>query len=201
MNKDNKITILYEKKKWIEICRLYSPQEVVNTLDFKESLITAYQLLYNKDWDSDIQKYAIHLLNEIRQYYKDQWNQDWKYDALLGLAYHITYQQDQRYLAYKSAFNKISKNPPARLLIELARCCICPGSPPFSYDQGISLITEALKEALYTDGIRVLCNLYSLKEDKEKMEYWSKILENSNPDFESPLIEPEFLIDNYLSNQ
>ena len=72
-----------------------------------------------------------------------------------------------RYEAYKRAFER-NKNPPPRLLIELARCCVCPGYPPISYDQAIDLVMEALKNASYADGISLLCNIYSLKGDKEK---------------------------------
>ena len=88
--------------------------------------------------------------------------------------------------------------PPPRLLIELARCSICPGHPPISYDHAIILVMKALNNALCTDGISVLCNLYSLKEDKKKVDYFSKILENLNQEFESPSIEPPFLVEDYL---
>lgn len=201
MNKNVEIDSLFQKKLLKEICLLYRPEEVAKALTFKEALITAYLLLYNKEWDSDIQNYAADLLKEIRNIYPNHWIENWEYDALLGLAYYITSQHEERYAAYKRAFEKIQSNPPPRLLIELARCCICPGPPPISYDEGISLVMQALKQGLYTDGISVLCNLYSLKEDKVKLEYWSKILKNSNQNLDSPSIEPKFLVEEYLKNE
>ena len=50
------------------------------------------------------------------------------------------------------------------------------------------------------DVIDNLRSLYSVKEDFDKVAYWSKILENSDPNFQSPSIEPEFLVENYLQN-
>ena len=107
-----------------------APNEIVKSLSFKDSLYTAYRLLYNDSWDEDIQAFAIKLFNEIRIHYSEAWNESWEYEALLGLAYDITYRQDERYIAYKKAFEMVN-HPPARLLIELARCCICPWSSSY----------------------------------------------------------------------
>lgn len=199
--KKNNIIFLIENKNFQELVRSYLPIEIVKSLSFRDGLRLAYRLLYNEKWDDDLQEFAIKLLYEIRNSYAEMWNESWEYDALLGIACDITCKYDERYderyEAYKRAFEK-TKNPPPRLLIELARCCICPGSPPFSYDDAIKLVSRALEDAPYADGIGLLSHLYSLKDDKKNEDYWTKILKNSNQEFVSPPIEPKFLIEEYL---
>jgi hypothetical protein len=197
MNQKNTIIFLFESRFLEELINSFSPSEIVKSLSFINGLSLAYQLLYNKKWDENLQEFAIKLLYEIRKTYPEMWNESWEYDALLGLACNITCKYEERYEAYKRAFGK-TKNPPPGLLIELARCCICPGSPPVSYDDAIDLVLKALKDAPYADGIGLLSHIYSLKDDKKNEEYWTKILTNSNQNFVSPPIEPKFLIEEYL---
>jgi hypothetical protein len=176
----------------------YSPNEIVKSLSFENGLRLAHRLLYNRKWDKDLQEFAIRLMHEIRSIYPEMWNQSWEYDALLGVACNIVGKYDERFEAYKRAFDK-AKNPPPGLLIEFARCCICPGSPPISYDYAIELVSRALEEGPYADGIGLISHIYSLKDDKKNEEHWTKILKKSNQEFISPPIEPKFLVEEYLS--
>ena len=201
MNQTN-IVLLFKNHLWENLARLYSSNDIVKILSFKESLILAYQLLYNDSWDEDLQEYAIKLLYEIRNNHSQDWDKSWEYDALIGLACDIRYKHEERYLAYKKAIEKCN-DPPPRLLIEFARCCVCPGHPPITYDEAIELTMKALRDAQYSDGISLLCNLYSLKNDEINKEYWSKVLKNINDNgkkINSPSMEPKFLVDEYLKN-
>jgi len=197
MNQRNDIIFLFENKLIDKIARSFSPSEIVKSLSFLNGLRFAYWLLYNDKWEEKLQEFAIKLLYEIREVYPEEWNSSWEYDALLGGACNITCKYDERYEAYKRAFNKAA-NPPPGLLIEFARCCICPGSPSISYDQAIELILKALKQAPYADGIGLLSHIYSLKNDNMNEEYWSNILKESNQQLVSPSIEPKFLVEEYL---
>lgn len=197
MNQKNSIIFLFENRCLNELVSSYSPSEIVKSLSFRNGLSLAYRLLYNEKWDEDLQEFAIKLLYDIRKIYPEMWNESWEYDALLGVACNITRKYDERYEAYKRAFDK-TKNPPPGLLIELARCCICPGPPPISYVDAIELVLKALKNGPYADGIGLLSHIYSLKDDKKNEEYWTNILNISNQEFVSPPIEPKFLVDEYL---
>jgi hypothetical protein len=194
MNQNIEIAFLFENHQWKKLTNSYLPNEIAKSLSFKNGLYLAYRLLYNDAWEETFQEYAVKFLYEIRKIYPENWNETWEYDALLGLACYITRKYDERYEAYKRAFDK-TNTPPPGLLIELARCCICPDSPPISYDEAIDLVKKAIKEALYTDGVGLLSHIYSLKNDKINEKYWAKILENSNQKLESPSIEPKFLIE------
>lgn len=200
MKKDEKILTLLKDRKWEQLAELFTPAEIADNLAFNDALRVAYNLLYNERWDSENQDYAVILFNIIRDIFPEEWNQSWEYDALLGLAYEITYQYDQRYEAYKRAFDKAS-SPPPRLLIELARCSHCPGRPPIDYDEAIDLIKKALIEATYSDGVGLLSHIYSLKGDKVNEAYWKEVLKNTDHNFNSPSIEPKFLVDDYLKGK
>jgi hypothetical protein len=196
------ISDLFNKNLWEQIANEFSPENVAKTLTFKDALRVAYRLLYNDQWNEDLQYYAIDLLNVIRNVYPNEWNSNWQYDALLGLACRITNRYDEKYEAYKRAFDKANPKP-ARLLIELARCCDCPGTPPISYEKAIALLNEVLKKHMYGDAVGLISSVYSLKNDEENKVYWSEILakiiaENGE---DSPSIEPEFLVKDYEESE
>ena len=86
-------------------------------------------------------------------------------------------------------------------MIELAHCCICPGPPPITYDQAIELVLRALQKAKYVDGLYLLAHLYSLKEDSKQKEHWYQVAKNADQDFESPSIDPQFLVEDYLKSK
>ena len=155
--------------KWT-IVQLFSPHALARSLSFTDALCAAYRMLCNEDWDENLQEYAISFLYEIRKIRSEEWNSSWKYDALIGYACDIRYRHEERYDAYKRAFDK-AVDPPPGLLIEMARCSICPGPPPIPYDQAIDLVTKALQKGPYADGIGLLCNLYSSTWDTEKEEH------------------------------
>ena len=185
---------------WRRLAQLYTPRDLARTLSFKDALCAAYRMLCNEDWDENLQEYAINFLYEIRKVYSSEWNSSWQYDAFIGYACLIRYRHEERYMAYKRAFNK-AEDPPPRLLIELARCSICPGSPPIPYNQAIDLVMRALQGGPYVDGIGLLCNLYFSKGDTQMEEHWSDVLKKSDHSFISPSITPQFIEDDYLQEE
>ncbi len=194
------IATKFQQHQWEKLVNLYSPNEIIKLLSFKDGLRFAYRLLYNRSWDENLQKQAVDLFYEIRKTYPQDWHQSWEYNALLGLACYITKNYEERYEAYKQAFN-MTEHPQPGLLIELARCCICPGPPPISYEDAIHLVKKALEEAPYADAIGLLSHIYSLKNDKKNEEYWNEVLKKSDQKFISPSIEPKFLVEEYLQEE
>jgi hypothetical protein len=197
MNSKNDIKFYFKNNHLNDLINLFSLNEIVESFSFADGLSLAYKLLLNENWDQNLQEFSIKLLNKLRNVFPEIWNASWQYDALLGMACNITNKYEERYEAYKRAYDK-AENPPPGLFIELARCCICPGSPPISYDDAIELVLRAIKNAPYADGIGLLSHIYSLKDDATNEEYWKNILKNSNQEFVSPPLEPKFLIEEYL---
>ena len=78
---------------------------------------------------------------------------------MLGYTYHILLKYDERYKAYKRAFDRASP-PPPELLVAIARCCIAPGKPQITEEEAILLIKQAIKTTPYVEGIQLLISLY-----------------------------------------
>lgn len=154
----------------------YNPSELALLISFDEGLRTACDMLNNAEWDEDLQEYATNFLEELRKKDPKKWKSSWKYDALLGYAYHIILKYDERYAAYKRAFEKINP-PPPQLLIAMARCCWAPGSPPITEDEAISLVKQALSTTIYYEGASLLRGLYKSIGNTKEQNYWENVLE------------------------
>jgi hypothetical protein len=185
---------LVQSKRWYELVENFTQQELIRLISFRDGLRVAYHLLFT--WEDPLQSYALEIFETLRQTCCIEWNESWQYDALLGLAYYITCEHEKRYEAYKRAFDK-AKNPPPRLLIEMARCADCPGTPPISYAEAIHLVKKALQKGPFVDGFGLLRSLYGLQKDSEQESYWATILKQYWENPSSPSIVPEFLEKEY----
>lgn len=196
---NNRIIDLFNHKNWEQIASSYPVDEVVKSISFNDNLRLAYRLLYNDKWEEDPQQYAVELLYEIRKTFPEEWRTSWQHDAFLGMACDITSRFDERYLAYKAAFEKVRPAPP-ELLIELASCFVAPGDPLITRDEALVLLKQAIKVHPYTDAIGLICKIYWEKKDYEQEAYWKDMLqrleEENTP--QSPAVEPKFLIDEYV---
>lgn len=155
----------------------YNPSDLADRLGFDEALHLACDMLNNEEWDESLQEYATNFLEELRKKYPEEWNVNWKYDALLGYAYHIILKYDERYAAYKRALNKIQP-PPPQLLVAVARCCIAPGKPPITEEEAIVLVKQAIETVPYIEAIELLRGLYKSTGNVKEQLYWEKVLEN-----------------------
>lgn len=169
----------YEELKFLS--KSANPKELIANLAFNEGVLLAKDLLNNDEWDDELQEYSANLLEEIRKKYPKEWSSNWKYDAFLGYVYHIILKYDERFLAYKRAFEKVS-SPPPQLLIAMARCCRAPGIPPLTEEESIDLVKQALSEKNYYEGVSLLRGLYKSTGNKKEEEYWEQVLENINED-------------------
>ncbi len=154
------------------------PLELVNAIGFEGALYLACDMLNNEEWDESLQEYAARVLENLRKKYPEKWNSSWRYDALLGYAYHILLKYDERYVAYKRAFDNIQPLPPPQLLVAMARCCIAPGKPPITEEEAILLVKEAIKTTPYIEGVELLRGLYKSVGNIKEQKHWENILEN-----------------------
>lgn len=198
----NKITNLFLNREWKQIVKLFTVNQVVHGLLFEDCLRLAYRLLYNKEWDENLQEYAIQLLYAIRNYYPKEWDSSWKHDGFLGVACDIRFKFDEKYQAFKRAFEGLS-NPPPELLIQLASCVDCPGKPPISRLEAIDLLKKAIKNHTYIDAVGQLHKIYWELNDNQQANYWKEQWEKleAKNEIQSPAIEPRFLIDEYLEDE
>lgn len=180
---------------WSTITKSYDVNILANTFPCKEAVIIACHMLYNKEWEEEIQNYATELLYAIRTNNPKEWNACWKLDVLLGLACDITWRYEERYLAYKNAANKVSPIPPS-LMVLIARCYISPGIPPVSRKEAKALLLEALTLEKTIEGTALIKHICELDKKWDEVEYWDKILkEVTEKDLHTQNLYPSFVKD------
>lgn len=170
----NKISSLILKNEWHTIVNQYQPKILAESLPFKEGRNLVYKMLFNEERDDSLRDYATELLQEIRQTHFGEWSSDWKNDVFLGDACYMTMKYDERYEAYKRAYEKATPPPPS-LLISLAGCYLLP-KPPITLDEAENLAKKALEKELSIEGVVLLRGIYAEKKDQAKFDYWDKVL-------------------------
>jgi hypothetical protein len=186
-----KISNLILTKDWHTIVNQYKPKTLAVNLPFKEGRDLVYKMLFNEERDDSLRDYATELLQEIRQTHFVEWSLDWRNDVFLGDACYMTMKYDERYEAYKRAYEK-AVPPPSSLLISLAGCYLLP-EPPITLDEAENLAKRALETEMSTEGAVLLRGIYAEKKDQAKFDYWDKVLkeveskniqtQNAWPDF------------------
>lgn len=154
----------------------YKPSELINNLGFENAIHLAHQMLNNQEWDQSLQEFATNLLEEIREKYSEKWNSNWKYDAFLGYAYDIILKYDERYEAFKRAYDK-AQPPPPQLLVGIAGCCWAPGKPPLTEDEAILFVKQAIQTTPYVEGVELLRGLYKSMGNIKEQQHWEKVLD------------------------
>lgn len=169
----NKISNLIIERNWHTIANQYTPKVLAESLPFKEGRALAYKMLFNEERDDSLRVYATELLQKIQQTHPIEWSLDWRNDVFLGDACYMTMKYDERYQAYKRAYEKANPPPPS-LLILLAGCYLLP-KPPITLDEAESLTKKALEKEMSIEGVILLRGIYFEKKDQAKFEYWDKV--------------------------
>lgn len=186
---------LIQRSDWNSVMQFYNVNTLAEVLAFKKAIILACHMLYNKNWDGEIQNYATDLLYAIRKHNSEKWNSCWKLDILLGLACEITLRYEEKYLAYKDASLKIHPIP-AFLLVLLAGCYISPGIPPVNRKEAKNLLLEALTLEKTIEGAGLIKHICELNEEWEEVKYWDKVLEETTEkNLHSENLYPSFVED------
>lgn len=153
----------------------YDVSTIAKALPFKDSVVLAYCMLYDKKWEADIQNFATDLLYAIRKNHVKEWNSCWKLDVLLGMACEITMRYEEKYLAYKNASQKTFPTP-SSLKVLLAECYNSPGDPPISQQEAKKLLAEALNIEKTIEGVSSMLWICEIQENQAEIEYWNKVL-------------------------
>lgn len=169
----NVVTELINKKDWYAIANQYTPKLMVHYLSFKEGMLLAYQMLFNEERDDGIRDYAAELLEEIRKAYPNEWSGDWRNDVFLGDACYLTMRFEERYEAYKRAYQNANPPPPS-LLISLASCYLS-AIPRVSLDDAEKLVIIVLEQEISIDRVVLFRGIYAKKKDQAKFDYWDRI--------------------------
>ena len=174
----NDLQCLIIKKQWERLVEKFTPELVVQSLSFKEVMSLAYRLFLENYSDfPKIRDFALNLFFETRKHYASEWDKDWKNDILLSDLCRIGYKYDECYYCRMRAYKKFPDPPPV-LLIALAGCYNVP-RPRVTLDQAESLLQRAIQKEISYEAALQLRGIYMAKQDQAKVEYWTKIVEET----------------------
>lgn len=167
---------------WKTLSEKFSTKRLVEKLKFANALLLSKRILENEEWNDNLQTFAISLIETIKETFPVEWESDWRHEAYLGYAYDLRgWEYEKQFDAYKNALEKSDK-PDPEVLMRLSINWSCPGIYKLKIDenQAIQYLEEALKVTPYVEGVSCLIDLYSSLGEKEKINYWKNILENSS---------------------
>lgn len=189
----NKIKDLVLRKDWNALISSYSIKEVCALINFNEAMHVINHLFYDDFQDDEKQQYALKLAFEIKDHFKREWDSDWKNDVFLGDLCDILWRYEERYLCYKSAYDRL-KDPPVELLLLLSDCNFAPGIPPITKEESETYLRKALEKELNCEVALKMRSFYKLKGDKFQEEYWDNLYKKLEKDniHADPLIPDVF---------
>lgn len=170
----NNIKQFISQKKWESIISSYSVKDICSLLSFSEAMHLVEHLFYDDIHDDTKQQYALKLAFELKEYFKNEWDCDWKNDIFLGDLCEMLWLYDERYLYYKRAYDKL-ENPPAELLLLLSGCNSAPGSPPITDEESEYYLREAIKKKITSESAFLMRILYKQKGNESQTNYWDEM--------------------------
>ena len=175
----NEIRKIVSEKNCKLLISNYSVKEVCGSLNFSEAMYVVEHLFYDDIRDDKNQEFALRLAFETRNYFKEDWEKDWKNDVFLGGLCEISCLYDECYFCYKKIYDKLS-NPPAEILLLLSGCNNAPGTPPITNEESEFYLRKALETNLTYEVAVAMKTFYKFKKDKSKEdkaqeEYWDQV--------------------------
>lgn len=163
------------------LTNIYKPEDLAKALPFKKAMVLSKMLLENEKWDSDLQEYAIELIENIKQLYSREWNRDWKHEAYLGYAYGaLGWDIEKEFEAYSTAVQK-SATPPIEILMHMALLWSYPGIYKAKMDEerAIRIFEKVVQTIPYIEAVGALIRLYEETKQIDKAMYWKEVLKES----------------------
>lgn len=183
-----------QHKRWDLLVKNYSAKEICSELTFQEAMFLVNDIFYSDLQDDELQQFALKLIFEIKNYFKDQWEADWKNDVFLGRLCAVLWRYEEEYIYYKSAYDKLS-DPPESLLLLLAGCD-SPETASISQEESENYVTRAIKKKVTYEAALIMKSLCRHKADPQTEEYWDKMCnELKQKNIHTDAIVPEIFRD------
>lgn len=170
----NKIKQLILQKRWDLLMADYSAKDICSLLNFNESMRLMESLFFDDFNNDENQQYALKLAIEIRNHFKEEWEKDWKNDVYLGGLCSYLCLYDEQYFYYKEAYDKLT-DPPAALLLLLAKCNSAPGTPPITEEESEYYLRKSAEKKITFETALSMRTLSEKKGDQSQYEYWDQL--------------------------
>jgi|GEM_PF-2949979 len=189
-------------KAWKDLVRNSLPVNITDTYSFSEAmhiidhLITAsVEETLTDGFVSDLMRdYSVNLMKILRAKYPNEWKEDWKNEAFLGITCAIVFREEEAFLHIRKAYTGL-KYPPQSLI--LAYISAGNGADHFlTKEQIVELSHDAIAKGITYESSLRMAALASEQHDGEKQKYWeNKALDAKDSGIHTPIICPNVLKD------
>ncbi len=183
---------LIDLKNWNSIIKDNSPKDICCVLNFDQIMHLIEKMFYENMQDDQIQQFALNLAFETRNYFRNQWEIDWKNDVFLGHLCCVLWRYKDQYICYKKAYDKLT-DPPESILLLLAGCDNIPSI--LNHQKIEKYLKSALEKKITYEGALMMKALYHHKTDLQMETYWDNMCtELLNKNIHTETIIPDVLM-------
>jgi hypothetical protein len=178
MNRSDDIEFFIKNKEWESLIAVYTPSNLVKKFSFKKAMFLSKLILENERWDSDMQSFAIDMIEVIKKTHPHVWVSNWKYEAYLGYAYAARgWDCDKEFDAFKRS-TKLVQTPPPEILMRLALNWGCPGvyGEKITKNEAVEILENVIEKKPYVEAVSCLIKLYEETNQNEKAKRYQNIL-------------------------
>ncbi len=183
---------IVKKKDWEILIRKFLPVTVAISFPFEESMHVVGILLNDsggEDGDLSLvmRDYAVNLMIILREKFSQEWKEDWKNEAFLGVCCSLVYREEKAFKCLKNALG-LFENPPQSLILTYIRV----GAAPcyfLSAKEIAELAQRAAKSGITFEVAEQMANSATTREDKN---YWERKAAEANS-IHTPVIVPNIL--------
>jgi hypothetical protein len=197
MNKEIKLEEIILKKNWKLMMQYFLPVNIADALSFIQAMHVVGKLLIASAEEIEcdpmiadkMRDFSMNLMIILRSKHPQDWKNDWKNEAFLGIICAMNYREEEGCAYLKNAYHSL-RDPPQSLLLAYFRA----GSYPET--QLAKEEVHALSKQIITKGITYesACLMAENAEDQESSKFWKeKAFDAEAAQIHSPIITPNVL--------
>jgi hypothetical protein len=180
---------------FLEAEKKWPPERIVSILDYKSAMLLAKDLYVNGVFKSLMEEFSVSLFFAIREKFLSDWDKDWKNDVFLGQLCRNTWRDEDGYVCYKRAYDKLD-DPPHALLLLLAGCNSMPGTPCLTKEEAFEFLQHAIKKKVTYEAALMMRGFCHDREDKEQEKYWNQMVDKlEKENVHAELLRPDIFVE------
>jgi len=190
------IKSMVTSKDWKFLVKHSLPVNITDSYSFVEAMCivdhvfgASVEEMIKDGFTSDLMRdYSVNLMTILRAKYPNEWKEDWKHEAYLGITCAFVYREEEAFKHIRNAYKQLD-DPPQSLILAY----ISAGSGPdhFLTQSEISELSQKAieKGVTYQSALRM-----AAMSQEKKEQYWTKkALEAEKNKIHTPFITPNIL--------
>lgn len=196
-NKDWKLLI--KSSLPINIVDLYSFNEAMQVANFLVN--TSTEEMMEEGFTADLMRdYAVNLMMILRAQYSQEWKQDWKNEAFLGIVCALVFRDAEAFKFIQNAYQQLNEPPQSLILAYISA-----GSGPDHFltkNEIEKLSQKAIERGVTCETAHRMAALAQEQNDQKGYEYWTqKANEAEKNGVHTSLIVPNVIKDSFKDDR